>query len=130
MSVKLKIIKFLIFLPFLFLSSENSYSQEPEVFIQTTVDKASNILGQSISTDEKIKGLKEHYGVKSKNGAGEWSTAGVSDGLTILSSSPKVTKIEINNKEIIENQFIVGGVSVNSTIVNTIETTTTTLLLL
>ena len=57
MSVKLKIIKFLIFLPFLFLSSENSYSQEPEVFIQTTVDKASNILGQSISTDEKIKGL-------------------------------------------------------------------------
>ena len=57
MSVKLKIIKFLIFLPFLFLSSANSYSQEPEVFIQTTVDKASNILGQSISTDEKIKGL-------------------------------------------------------------------------
>ena len=57
MSVKLKIIKFLIFLPFLFLSSENSYSQEPKVFIQTTVDKASNILGQSISTDEKIKGL-------------------------------------------------------------------------
>ena len=57
MSVKLKIIKFLIFLPFLFLSSENSYSQEPKVFIQPTVDKASNILGQSISTDEKIKGL-------------------------------------------------------------------------
>ncbi|OUW11337.1 MAG: toluene tolerance protein [Candidatus Pelagibacter sp. TMED166] len=53
----MKIIKFLIFLPFLFLSSENSYSQEPKVFIQTTVDKASNILGQSISTDEKIKGL-------------------------------------------------------------------------
>ena len=36
----------------------NSYSIEPDVFVQSTVNRASNILSKNISKEEKINELK------------------------------------------------------------------------
>ena len=48
------IIIFLIFC----LNSTNVFSIEPDVFVQSTVNRASQILGDNISKDEKIEKLK------------------------------------------------------------------------
>ena len=40
------------------LMSKYVYSIEPDVFVQSTVNRASQILSQDISKEEKIKGLK------------------------------------------------------------------------
>ena len=45
-----------IFLYFLTLS--NSYTIEPDVFVQSTVNRASKILSENLSKDEKIEKLK------------------------------------------------------------------------
>ena len=50
--------KFSIFLVFLFLISTNSLSIEPDIFVQSTVNRASKLLGEDISKDEKIEKLK------------------------------------------------------------------------
>ena len=49
-----------IFLILLFLNFINSYSYsiEPDVFVQSTVNRASSILSKNISKDEKINQLK------------------------------------------------------------------------
>jgi len=41
-----------------FISLTNSYSIEPDQFVQSTVDRASKLLSNSISKDDKIKKLK------------------------------------------------------------------------
>ena len=41
-----------------FISLTNSYSIEPSQFVQSTVDRASELLSNSVSKDDKIKKLK------------------------------------------------------------------------
>ena len=50
--------KFSIVLVFLFLISTNSFSIEPDIFVQSTVNRASKLLGDDISKGEKIEKLK------------------------------------------------------------------------
>ena len=48
---------FLICLSFLIIS-KNSFSIEPNIFVQSTVNRASQILSDNISKEEKIEKLK------------------------------------------------------------------------
>ena len=50
--------KFLIFLIVFFQISSISFSIEPDIFVQSTVNRASKLLGENISKDEKIEKLK------------------------------------------------------------------------
>jgi len=50
--------KFLILLFLLNLLISNSHSVEPDVFVQSTVNRASSILSKNISKEEKINELK------------------------------------------------------------------------
>ena len=54
----MKIKKFLLVLFFYILTFANSYSIEPDVFVQSTVNRASYVLSQDISKQEKINKLK------------------------------------------------------------------------
>ena len=55
----LKIIKKIILILFLFnFSIIYAYSLEPDIFVQSTVNRASQILSESISKEEKINKLK------------------------------------------------------------------------
>ena len=49
----------LIFLIIFFSTTLNSFSIEPDIFVQSTVNRASKLLGENISKDEKIEKLKE-----------------------------------------------------------------------
>ena len=51
--------KLLIFLIIFFSLTSNSFSIEPDIFVQSTVNRASKLLGEDISKDEKIEKLKE-----------------------------------------------------------------------
>ncbi len=51
--------KLLIFLIVFFSLTFNSFSIEPDIFVQSTVNRASKLLGEDISKDEKIEKLKE-----------------------------------------------------------------------
>ena len=51
--------KLLIFLIVFFSLSFNSFSIEPDIFVQSTVNRASKLLGENISKNEKIEKLKE-----------------------------------------------------------------------
>ena len=50
--------KFIIILLVYFISLVNVYSLEADVFVQSTVNRASKILSENISKDEKIEKLK------------------------------------------------------------------------
>tara|TARA_B100000989_G_scaffold63936_1_gene44252 strand:- start:31 stop:621 length:591 start_codon:yes stop_codon:yes gene_type:complete len=50
--------KLLVLLIAFFSISSISFSIEPDVFIQSTVNRASKLLGEDISKDEKVKKLK------------------------------------------------------------------------
>ena len=50
-----KLIKIIILLN---LTLVNAYSMQPEIFVQSTVNRASEILSKNISKEEKIDGLK------------------------------------------------------------------------
>ena len=50
--------KFLAFLFLLNFSLSNAYSIQSDVFVQSTVNRASEILSKNISKEEKIDGLK------------------------------------------------------------------------
>jgi len=50
--------KLLIFLIIFFSLTSNSFSIEPDIFVQSTVNRASKLLGEDISRDEKIEKLK------------------------------------------------------------------------
>ena len=51
--------KLLIFSIIFFSITFNSFSIEPDIFVQSTVNRASKLLGENISKDEKIEKLKE-----------------------------------------------------------------------
>ena len=50
--------KFLILIFLLNFSLNNAYSIQPDVFVQSTVNRASEILSKNITKEEKIDGLK------------------------------------------------------------------------
>ena len=52
-------IKFLIILISFLIVSKNSFSIEPNIFVQSTVNRASQILSDDISKSEKIEKLKQ-----------------------------------------------------------------------
>ena len=54
----MKLRKFLLVLFFYTLVFTNSYSIEPDIFVQSTVNRASNVLSKDISKEEKINKLK------------------------------------------------------------------------
>ena len=53
-----KFFAFFLFTVLFFSNSNTSFSIEPDVFIQSTVNKASQILSENISKEEKINELK------------------------------------------------------------------------
>ena len=55
----MKFKQFLLVLFVYILIFSNSYSIEPDVFVQSTVNRASNILSKDISKEQKINELKE-----------------------------------------------------------------------
>ena len=55
----MKFKKFLVVLFFYLFTFTNSFSIEPDVFVQSTVNRASDILSQNITKEEKIEKLKE-----------------------------------------------------------------------
>ena len=50
--------KLLIFLIIFFSLTLNSFSIEPDIFVQSTVNRASKLLGEDISKNQKIEKLK------------------------------------------------------------------------
>ena len=50
--------KLLVFLIVFFSLTFNSFSIEPDIFVQSTVNRASKLLGEDISKNEKIERLK------------------------------------------------------------------------
>ena len=54
----MKFRNFILVLFFYLLIFSNSYSIEPDVFVQSTVNRASNILSKNISKEDKINELK------------------------------------------------------------------------
>ncbi len=50
--------KLLVFLIVFFSTTFNSFSLEPDIFVQSTVNRASKLLGEDISKNEKIEKLK------------------------------------------------------------------------
>ena len=55
----MKINKFFIIISIYFLSISNLYSIEPDVFVQSTVNRDSKLLSENLSKDDKIKKLKQ-----------------------------------------------------------------------
>ncbi len=55
----MKIKKLFLVVIIYFLSLNNVYSVEPDVFVQSTVNRASSILSNDFSKEEKIQKLKE-----------------------------------------------------------------------
>ena len=51
--------KLLVFFIVFFSITFNSFSIEPDIFVQSTVNRASKLLGENISRDKKIEKLKE-----------------------------------------------------------------------
>ena len=54
----MKIKKFFLLIIIYFLSFNNSFSIEAEIFVQSTVNRASSVLSNNISKEDKIKKLK------------------------------------------------------------------------
>ena len=57
----MKLKKFLTFFSFIIINLtiiSNSYSIEPDVFVQSTVNRASKVLSDNLSRDQKISKLK------------------------------------------------------------------------
>jgi len=50
--------KLLVFLVIFFSITLNSFSIEPDIFVQSTVNRASKLLGEDISRNQKIEKLK------------------------------------------------------------------------
>ena len=51
--------KLLFFLIIFFSITFNSFSIEPDIFVQSTVNRASKLLGENISKDEKIEKVSD-----------------------------------------------------------------------
>jgi phospholipid transport system substrate-binding protein len=128
--------KFLTLIFFLNLSLSNAYSIQPDVFVQSTVNRASEILSKNISKEEKIAGLKiiakETVDIK---GIGFYSLGSVRKVLNdnqiekyfdlfenyfLKSFSNRLSeytnpKIEVQNKDVISKNYTI----VNSVLVST-----------
>ena len=128
--------KFFIVILFLNLNFTNVYSIEPDVFVQSTVNRASQILSKNISKEEKINNLKiiakETVDIK---GIGFYSLGSVRKVLSdkqiekyfylfenyfLKSFSNRLSeytnpKIEVQNKEVISKNYTI----VNSVLVST-----------
>ena len=50
--------KIIVFFVLFFSITFNSFSIEPDIFVQSTVNRASKLLGEDISKEEKIEKLK------------------------------------------------------------------------
>ena len=55
----MKLRKFFILITIYFLTVANVYSIEPDVFVQSTVNRASKVLSENLSKDQKIEELKK-----------------------------------------------------------------------
>jgi len=58
MLIKKKILSFFIILNIFFLNIDSAFSIEPNVFVQSTVNRASEVLGNNYAVEEKITKLK------------------------------------------------------------------------
>jgi len=58
MLLKKKIFQFLIFFIIFFLNIENSFSLEPNIFVQSTVNRASEVLSNNYTKAERVSKLK------------------------------------------------------------------------
>ena len=54
----MKIKKLLFFLIYILISLSNLFHLEPDVFVQSTVNRASKLLSENISKEEKMEKLK------------------------------------------------------------------------
>ena len=128
--------KFLIFVFLLNFNLNNAYSIQPDVFIQSTVNRASDILSKNVSKEEKIDGLKiiakETVDIK---GIGFYSLGSIRKVLNdnqiekyfdlfenyfLKSFSNRLSeytnpKIEVQNKDVINKNYTI----VNSVLVST-----------
>jgi phospholipid transport system substrate-binding protein len=128
--------KFLTLIFFLNFGLSNAYSIQPDVFVQSTVNRASEILSKNISKEDKIDGLKiiakETVDIK---GIGFYSLGSVRKVLNdnqiekyfdlfenyfLKSFSNRLSeytnpKIEVQNKEVISKNYTI----VNSVLVST-----------
>ena len=132
----MKFKKFLLVLFFYILTFSNSYSIEPDVFVQSTVNRASNILSKNISKEDKINQLKliakETVDI---TGVGFYSLGSIRKDLSdnqkkeysnlfesyfLKSFSSRLAEytnpeIEVNGKEILNDNYTI----VNSTLIGT-----------
>ena len=130
--------KILIIILFFNLIYTHTHSIEPEVFVQSTVNKASQVLSKSISKEEKMNGLKiiakETVDIK---GIGFYSLGSARKNLNdiqkkkyfdlfenyfLKSFSSRLAEytnpeIEVNNKKILNKNYTI----VNSLLVGTSE---------
>ena len=128
--------KFLTLIILLNFNLNNAYSIQPDVFIQSTVNRASDILSKNVSKEEKIDGLKiiakETVDIK---GIGFYSLGSVRKVLSdkqiekyfylfenyfLKSFSNRLSeytnpKIEVQNKNVINRNYTI----VNSVLVGT-----------
>ena len=130
--------KILLILLLLSISTSYVYSMEPDVFVQSTVNRASQILSKNISKEEKINGLKsiakETVDIK---GVGLYSLGSKRKNLSddqiiqylklfedyfLKSFSSRLAEytnpeIEVNNKKVLNKNYTI----VNSLLVGTSE---------
>ncbi len=128
--------KFLTIIFLLNLSLSNAYSIQPDVFVQSTVNRASEVLSKNIAKEEKINGLKiiakETVDIR---GVGFYSLGSIRKVLNdsqkqkyfelfenyfLKSFSSRLSeytnpKIEVKNKKIINKNYTI----VNSVLVST-----------
>ena len=130
--------KILLILLLLSINTSYVYSMEPDVFVQSTVNRASQILSKNISKEEKINGLKsiakETVDIK---GVGLYSLGSKRKNLSddqiiqylklfedyfLKSFSSRLAEytnpeIEVNNKKVLNKNYTI----VNSLLVGTSE---------
>ena len=130
--------KFLIFFLFFYFNSSKTFSIEPDIFVQSTVNRASQILSKNISKEEKINQLKsiakETVDIR---GVGFYSLGSVRKNLNdsqkiqysklfedyfLKSFSSRLAEytnpeIEVNNKKVLNKNYTI----VNSLLVGTSE---------
>ena len=132
----MKFRQFLLVLFFNSLIFSNSYSIEPDVFVQSTVNRASNILSKNISKEDKINQLKliaketvDITGVgfyslgsirKDLNDSQKKEYSNLFESYFLKSFSSRLAEytnpeIEVNGKEILNDNYTI----VNSTLIGT-----------
>ena len=132
----MKLRKFLLVLFSYTIIFTNSYSIEPDVFVQSTVNRASNILSKNISKEDKINQLKliaketvDITGVgfyslgsirKDLNDSQKKEYSNLFESYFLKSFSSRLAEytnpeIEVNGKEILNDNYTI----VNSTLIGT-----------